>query len=232
MKKRTTDAPVPPNVDRELLERMSLHVTDKRSGTRRLTNDEIEDALASGEHQEMLETYFGPDEYADLVRLVRETPPKRSTRSASRVLILPGICGSMLARSNGTKLDTIWVDFFDILRGRMRELKLPDVGKTFQATEAHPGTYLKFKLWLQAQGLNAELHPFDWRRSIPELGRELATRMAADPADEITIVAHSMGGLVARAALHEDAAQLPKLKRLIMLGTPNYGSFAPVLVYR
>ena len=232
MKKRNSDVSLPPMVDRELLERMSLHVPDKRSGTKRLTNDEIERALVSGEHQQTLETYFGPEEYSDLVRLARDAQRKRTTRGAPRVLILPGICGSTLARSSGTKLDTIWIDFLDIVRGKMRDLKMPDVGKTFRAIDAYPGTYLKLKLFLQAQGFNAESHPFDWRRSIPDLGRELAERIAADPANEIFLVAHSMGGLVARAALHADGGELPKLKRLVMLGTPNFGSFAPVLVYR
>ena len=43
------------------------------------------------------------------------------------------------------------------------------------------------------------------------------------------LVAHSMGGLVARAAL---ASAGGKITRLVMLGTPNYGSFAPVQVFR
>src|SRR5688572_27600857 len=232
MNKRNTDVPSLPIADPELLERMSLHVPDKRSGTRRLTSDEIERALISGEHQQTLETYFGAEEYAELVRLARDPQRKRITRGAKRVLILPGICGSLIARRNGTKLDTIWIDFLDIILGRMRELKMPDEGRIFEATDGHPGTYLKLKLWLQSQGLNADIHPFDWRRSIPDMGRELAARMASDPAAEISIVAHSMGGLVARAALHADSSGLPKLKQLVMLGTPNFGSFAPVLVYR
>ena len=84
-------------------------------------------------------------------------------------------------------------------------------------------------MWLQAEGFHADFHPFDWRQSIPDLGRQLAQRIAADPAEEIFLVAHSMGGLVARAALHHGAA---KVKRLVMLGTPNFGSFAPAMVYR
>ena len=224
-------APVPPGVDRELLEKMSLHVPGKRGQTLRLSSDDIEQALVTGAHQQTLETYFGADEYAELVQLARQ-PRKRATRSAKRVLILPGICGSLLARVHGTRRDTIWIDWWDILRGRMRELKMPDTGKTIAATDAHSGTYLKFKLWLQSEGFNVDFHPFDWRRSIPELGAELATRINAEAASEVHLVAHSMGGLVARAALSADAGQLSKMKRLVMLGTPNFGSFAPVLVYR
>lgn len=227
------EVPLPPMADRELLEKMSLRVPARRGGPaeKRLSSAEIEEALASGEHRQTLETYFGPEEYAELVRLAQETRGRR-TRGGRRVLILPGILGSLIARQKGTKLDTIWIDFFDILRGRLRELTMPDNGKSFRATDAHPGTYLKLKLGLQKQGFDADFHPFDWRQSIPDLGRELAARIASDPASEVYLVAHSMGGLVARAAFFADGGQLPKVKRLVMLGTPNYGSFAPVLVYR
>jgi pimeloyl-ACP methyl ester carboxylesterase len=47
------------------------------------------------------------------------------------------------------------------------------------------------------------------------------------------IVAHSMGGLIARVAQGLlDAEGSRKLARLILVGTPNYGSFAPVMALR
>ena len=50
------------------------------------------------------------------------------------------------------------------------------------------------------------------------------------PVDELVIVGHSMGGLVARSACHAaDAAALPwraKLCKLICLGTPHHGAVA------
>ena len=53
--------------------------------------------------------------------------------------------------------------------------------------------------------------------------------MRADLASEVFIVAHSTGGLLARAAV---SAGMDKLKRLVMLGTPNFGSFATAMVFR
>jgi hypothetical protein len=44
------------------------------------------------------------------------------------------------------------------------------------------------------------------------------------------IVAHSMGGLVSRAAMSH--AGLEHVERVVLLGTPNTGSFAPVLALR
>ncbi len=194
-----------------------------------LSSEDIERALLSGAHARTLETYFGEQEYAELITLAGRAA-SRSRRGGPRVLLLPGICGSMLARMNGDKAHTLWVNFWDILLGHLGELVLPDVGKTIRATEAHPGTYLKMKLWLRGEGFDTDDHPFDWRQSIPDLGKELANRVNDEAKTrEVHLVAHSMGGLVARAAIGQG---MKDFKRLIMLGTPNYGSFAPVMVFR
>jgi hypothetical protein len=71
-------------------------------------------------------------------------------------------------------------------------------------------------------------------RHISENGRDLAdalAQMLADwpvPLDALMIVGHSMGGLVARSALHQAkllGQQWPKrLKKLVFLGTPHHGA--------
>ncbi|MBX3230525.1 MAG: alpha/beta fold hydrolase [Labilithrix sp.] len=64
-------------------------------------------------------------------------------------------------------------------------------------------------------------------------GRALASLLDAlvaewpEPIDEIAIVAHSMGGLVARSAAHVAALGAPwrmKLRRMVFLATPHHGS--------
>jgi esterase/lipase len=67
---------------------------------------------------------------------------------------------------------------------------------------------------------------YDFHRTIPESGAALAqTLQAAFPEakPEITLVGHSMGGLVSRAALLQHG-DLGMVKRLVMLGTPNHGT--------
>lgn len=64
---------------------------------------------------------------------------------------------------------------------------------------------------------------------VLENGRLLANELESlADADELAIIAHSMGGLVARAACHYAEADKrnwrPKLKTLITLGTPHEGS--------
>jgi pimeloyl-ACP methyl ester carboxylesterase len=71
-------------------------------------------------------------------------------------------------------------------------------------------------------------------RHISTNGRELAARMEElidrwpRPVDQLVIVGHSMGGLVARSACHYAAASgqswLRRLDRLIFLGTPHHGA--------
>jgi pimeloyl-ACP methyl ester carboxylesterase len=67
-------------------------------------------------------------------------------------------------------------------------------------------------------------------RPVRENGRELAERLEAELAGdaELTILAHSMGGLVARsacvAAREAGHAWLGRLRRLVCLGTPHAGA--------
>jgi pimeloyl-ACP methyl ester carboxylesterase len=71
-------------------------------------------------------------------------------------------------------------------------------------------------------------------RHISTNGAELASHLEAllkswpVPADTLTVVGHSMGGLVARSAAHQAAQagmQWPaKLRKLVFLGTPHQGA--------
>ena len=73
-------------------------------------------------------------------------------------------------------------------------------------------------------------HPFDWRGDLIELGRELMQTIQRSGERQVMLIAHSMGGLVARAALAQDADQ--RIAKLVQLGAPNAGSYAPVQALR
>jgi pimeloyl-ACP methyl ester carboxylesterase len=91
-------------------------------------------------------------------------------------------------------------------------------------------SYLRLKLHLRASGFAPILHDYDWRRGIDELGRSLAERIRTEAAGRVMIVAHSMGGLVTRAALTQPGME--RVARVVLLGTPNFGSFAPLQALR
>jgi hypothetical protein len=189
-----------------------------------LSNDAIEAALLTGELDGPLADYFGPAQYEEVRRLARDAST-RAVRGGPRVLILPGIMGSKIGKKSRIPLfdDVYWVDVLDIAAGRLTDLALP-AGARLGPLGVMLVAYLKLKLRLRVAGFDADFHPFDWRRGIDDLGADLKKRMGGD----VSLVAHSMGGLVARSAI----AQGGKYRRLVMLGTPNFGSFAPVEALR
>ncbi|RKG65689.1 alpha/beta fold hydrolase, partial [Corallococcus terminator] len=195
-----------------------------------LRDEEVEEALVTGAHQELLEDYFGPEQYAELTRLARDTAAARTLRGGPPVLILPGLLGSKIGRERklGPFEDVFWFDPVDIGVGRLTQLELPTPGNGLSAIGVMLFAYLSLKFRLCQAGFDARFHPFDWRRSITELGAELAAVLQQRAGEKVHLVAHSMGGLVARAAIFQGAPYA----RLVMLGTPNFGSFDSVMALR
>jgi pimeloyl-ACP methyl ester carboxylesterase len=191
---------------------------------------EVEHLLATGEHRRELIAYFGAREHAELARLARKAAGNSSAFPA-RVLVVPGIMGSQLGMRRPPPLpnDVLWVDPIDIELGRLSSLRLPGTAPVV-SLGAVLYSYLRVKLHLRAAGFAAAFHDYDWRLGIDELGRALAERVRADTASSVMIVAHSMGGLVTRAALALPG--MDKVKRVVLLGTPNFGSYAPVQALR
>jgi pimeloyl-ACP methyl ester carboxylesterase len=74
----------------------------------------------------------------------------------------------------------------------------------------------------EARGtFDCSLFEYDYNRPLKANGVRLA-EFLAPLTDDIVIVGHSMGGLVARLAVL--TGKVPNVKRVIMLGTPNFGA--------
>jgi len=192
---------------------------------------QIEQWLASGARRRELSDYFGPAEYRRLASLARRAHAVRLPERPLRVLIVPGIMGSQLGLARAAPLpnDIVWLDPLDIHRGRLAALRLPGPAPIVPLGVVL-FSYLRLKLYLQACGFVVDFHDYDWRLPIAHSGRVLAERLRALRTTPVAIVAHSMGGLVSRAAL-----ALPDtrhVERLVLLGTPNCGSFAAVQALR
>jgi pimeloyl-ACP methyl ester carboxylesterase len=192
---------------------------------------QIEEWLASGARRRELSDYFGPTEYRALAALARRAGTARLRDGAPRVLIVPGIMGSQLGLSRAAPLpnDIVWLDPLDIQRGRLAALRAPGA-LPIVPLGVVLFSYLRLKLHLRAAGFAAEFHDYDWRLSIVQSGRALAERLRALRPARVAIVAHSMGGLVSRAALALEGTR--HIERLVLLGTPNCGSFAAVQALR
>lgn len=194
-----------------------------------MPDETTEKLLLSGEERALLEEYFGEPQYAELRELARAAN-RSATRGGPCVLILPGIMGSKIGKKRDFFFDdVVWIDPLGVIVGGLEQLALPR-GDDLEALGVLLFAYLKLKFRLRIAGFDAHFHPFDWRESIDILGDRLLDRIEAEPG-KVHLVAHSMGGLVARAALHRDAKR-DKVDKLVMLGTPNFGSFAPVEALR
>jgi pimeloyl-ACP methyl ester carboxylesterase len=194
------------------------------------SDTDIQRMLVTGEHDRDLAAYFGEGEYRALVELARRAAAAPVDESA-RVLVVPGIMGSQLGfkRSPPLPNDIVWLDPIDIQVGRLASLHLA-AGTPVVPLGVVLYSYLRLKLNLRAGGFAPVLYDYDWRLGVDDLGVALAERIRNDPAERIAIVAHSMGGLVSRAALTQPGTG--KVERLVLLGTPNFGSFAPLQALR
>ena len=164
------------------------------------------------------------------------TPPS-AEEGLGAVVVLPGIMGSLLDTDEGR----IWISPWRLSRGGFETLALSAAGPPVKAIGLN-SVYAPLAARL-AQMWEVHLFPFDWRRDINEAADALdhfitGTVMGNGNKRAVHLVAHSMGGLVARAFIGrhhatweamDDGPSHRKGGRLVMLGTPNRGSYAIAL---
>jgi len=197
--------------------------------TKTYTDTEIERCLRSGEDAETLRSFFGPALYEAMREEATVPPAAFSGRGRPKVYVLPGILGSKLKARNWLSFDLVWIDLIELAFGGVRRLRLsPDDG--VRPAGLVRLAYQMMKLRLRRLGLDVEELPFDWRKSTASEAARLIARLRNDNASGVTLVGHSMGGLVARgmAGLDPDGELIG---RVITIGTPNLGSYAPVQVF-
>jgi pimeloyl-ACP methyl ester carboxylesterase len=146
--------------------------------------------------------------------------------------------GSQLgrARARGRPADLLWLDPSDVVQGRLAELRW-GARRSLQTLGAIPYSYLPLQLRLRAAGFEVVLYDYDWRDDLSALGAALAARLRADSACELALIGHSMGGLLARAAMAPRHGAGPKgancrVTHLIGLGTPHDGAMPAVQALR
>lgn len=186
--------------------------------------------------EKVLRDYYGEQTFRDLRKL---SVAARETRERlGNVVLLPGIMGSHLSvKDEDGDEDAIWFSFWRIVKGDLKRLKLKKDGKTNEDGETVTATGLIGWYYARAlEAFQAEPFPYDWRLDIGETAKELDKFLDKKLSDgtfsrtkPIHFVAHSMGGLVVREFIQQFPKTWEKVKgRLVMLGTPNSGSFAAV----
>lgn len=185
--------------------------------------------LCSGEHAAILHAYLGAEVYAELRELAQQAAKVKPASKAPTVYILPGLLGSKLGVIKKGQTELYWFDPATLIPGKLTELAIGKRRSMRTQGVMLPG-YIKLKLMLEIAGFKTLFHPYDWRRSARDLGKQFAEVLLDEHTKDIMIVAHSMGGLVARVALkHLSGA---KVSRIVQLGTPNLGSYGLVQALR
>ncbi len=218
--------------------------------------EDLAAAMTSASSDELAARLDGlsAQEWDDLSRLIGSNATAvvrrdRGTRAVGakrgHVMLLPGIMGTDLAVLDDRDVPSVmWFNIRALASGGMAKLVLPIDGSA-PLHRIHAGGLLKlFYLPMQVRlgvNWNAQLVPYDWRLDIDDLADDLAAAIRPFEGEPVHIVAHSMGGLVARAMIRQHPDLWASMRvtvdgnqsggRLVMLGTPNRGSFAPVLAF-
>jgi pimeloyl-ACP methyl ester carboxylesterase len=219
---------------------------------------ELQAYFGSGDYQ--LLTTLAQAAQSARQRLRRRRDRASRTLQRTRIYLLPGMLGSQLGwlRPGRKPPDLLWLDPIDVTRGRLiglrwqrgREAEAAAAAEWIRADESTaqhatadgrvrplgliPYTYLALKLRLTAAGFDVLMHDYDWRCDLRALARALGRRLQADSAEELVLVGHSMGGLLARAALSHcsDGRDERRIAKLVGIGTPHGGAIGVTQVLR
>ncbi|MDQ3520055.1 MAG: CHAT domain-containing protein [Gemmatimonadota bacterium] len=187
------------------------------------------------EEERVLRTYFGDLRYQRLHGLaVRRASTRGKRGEKGNVVIIHGIMGAELSAFDGERKNRIWMRVLRLLLGGLVGLRLNDDGSgdadgvgEVRATGILKNTYGEIILSL-AEHWNVKPFWFDWRKDIRTAAGQLDVKISEWFGDRapVHIVAHSMGGLVARTFIKQYPKRWKAMRgRLVMLGTPNHGSF-------
>lgn len=176
-----------------------------------------------------LRDYFGEQKY----RLMQDFAARgeQTKKELGDVILLPGIMGSHLSVEEDNDEDHIWVNLWRIFKGDLKRLRLNPDGKTnVNGETVRASGVLGWYYGLALEALQATPFPFDWRLNVRDEAERLGEFVRDNFAGkQVHFVAHSMGGLVVREFIRQNRDLWNEVKgRLVMLGTPNNGSFAAV----
>jgi pimeloyl-ACP methyl ester carboxylesterase len=214
--------------------------------------DLIQEALNRGDIASIRELLFRlPESEMDKLRmemgdiecnrLLSSARKVRRGQKRGRVILLHGIMGSMLEVERGGDVDRVWTQYWHLFNGRIEDLELTPAGdpapsgvRVRVAGQDHK-YYLPLLLELDREW-HVQPFAYDWREDIAKSAHRLAAEVKSfGNGSPVHLVAHSMGGLVSRAFIRlygdlwkamADPQDLASGGRLVMLGTPNRGSYA------
>ena len=182
--------------------------------------------------------------------LAEESP---TPTGISNILFLPGIQGSRLYTEEGGEENQVWEPFGnqDYVDLRMNDMgvSVNDVYTRDVIDEVYGvggDIYKGFLQYLKDiggvfEGPYVETFPYDWRKNVFDIVREgtklqngtfnkptttVAFLAGISPTQKVTIIAHSNGGLLAKALMHEleREGKADLVDKVIFIATPHIGT--------
>lgn len=196
-----------------------------------------------------LRLYLGDSRYMRMHNTALQATAARrglTTPSKGKVVVIHGIMGAELSNFDSLaspESSKIWVHYWRIFRGWVERLLLNPDGQTsrydVRATGIMQDYYGELVLELLVKNWDAQSFWFDWRKDINASAGELHAKINGwfGMDTPVHIVAHSMGGVVSQAFIKNHTPRWKSMwdeksdakgqrgGRLVMLGTPTYGSF-------
>jgi pimeloyl-ACP methyl ester carboxylesterase len=194
--------------------------------------DELSQILRrpSADEERMLEIYFGAERLQRLRSLALSA--RRRAVAKGNVVVLHGIMGGELTVfPTNQNSQFIWLNFPRVAIGAVGWLRMTGKFESqfdVRSTGILKKWYSEQLLGLAADGWSVQAFWYDWRQDLAQIADSLRQQIDRwfGPDAAVNLVAHSMGGLVSRTYILRHAQRWGKKARLIMLGTPNHGSFA------
>ena len=184
----------------------------------------------TADEERVLEIYFGAERLHRLRSLALSA--RRRALPKGNVVVLHGIMGGELTVfPQNENSQYIWLNLLRIAIGAIGWLRMT---QTFEpqfdvrATGILKKWYAEQLLGLAQDGWNVQAFWYDWREDLARIADSLRQQIDGWFGAEapVHLVAHSMGGLVSRTYILRHPKRWGRTSRLIMLGTPNHGSFA------
>jgi pimeloyl-ACP methyl ester carboxylesterase len=182
--------------------------------------------------------YWGQD--AAEVRSMALAAEAERKRGDSLIVLLPGLMGSTLIDA-GDFRQLLWVNPLAYARGHLNRLDLDSSGK--QAAQRGVSVEARDLLWIVYAKMLLQLQktyavttfPYDWRMATWDtallLKEFIDKRLANSQFNKVTLVGHSLGGLLAMDYLigEQTRAHAEKVvQRVVALGAPFKGALLPV----
>jgi pimeloyl-ACP methyl ester carboxylesterase len=197
--------------------------------------------------EEVLAAHFGEERYSRMhERALRRNLRRAAEPPLGNVVVLHGIMGAALTSVDRRgKGSLIWVQALKLLGGGLARLALEErgLGERDERYTVHASGILKRYygelLLALSEQWRVRAFWYDWRKDLRLAADALNTAIANwfPSGEPVHLVAHSMGGLVARSfveahperweSMWDKTPKSPGARggRLVMLGTPNHGSF-------